>query len=313
MKTIKIGKINLKNPLFLAPMVDVTDIAYREICREAGAAIAYTEMLVVDAIISQNSKTKSHMQTNSKDRPIGIQITGEKVENFRKVIPYLKKYDLVDINCGCPSSRIQSNEAGSFLLKNPEKIASIIKILKSAGLTVTAKIRLGFDKNEVLHISKVIEEAGADAITIHARLASQGNDIPADWSWIAAVKKQSKIPIIGNGDILSPKDAEKMLKICDGVMIARGAIGNPSIFKQTLSLLKTGEEKEFDFKENLKYFEKYLKLVKTYDVVDLPRIKYIGSKFLRGQSGSANLRNKLMHLKSYEEIVSFIKETIKSI
>ena len=293
-------------------MVDVTDLAYREICRAAGAAMAYTEMIVVNAITHENEGTKSHMKTNSKDKPIGIQITGDNLENFRKIIPYLKKYDLVDINCGCPSLRIQNNEEGSFLLKNPDKIAAIIKLLKAEGLTVTAKIRLGFDKNSVLATAKMIEEAGADAITVHARLASQGNDVPADWSWIATVKKQSKIPIIGNGDVTSPEKAKEMLKICDGVMIAREAIGNPLIFRQTLDYLRTGKVKQTEFRENLKYFYKYLKLAKKYKIIDIPRIKYLGSKFLKGTNGAAKLRDEMMHLKAYEEIISFTKDLLSS-
>jgi tRNA-dihydrouridine synthase B len=312
MKPLKIGKIALTCPLFLAPMVDVTDIAYRQICRQAGAEIAYTEMIVVDALLHDNERTKSMMKTSSEDKPIGIQITGDDLEKFKKAIPLLKKFDLVDLNCGCPSSRIQDNKAGSFLLKDPEKIASIIRLLKSAGLTVTAKIRLGYDKNEVLHIAKIIEDAGADAITIHARLAIHGNDTPADWKWIAAVKGQSKIPIIGNGDVTKPEDAKEMLKFCDGVMIARAAIGNPSIFKQTKEYLKSNKYTQWDFKDNLNYFIDYLQLVKKYNIIDIPRIKYIGGKFLRGTLGTAKLRDKLMHLKTYEEILVSTNELLSS-
>jgi len=155
-------------------------------------------------------------------------------------------------------------------------------------------------------VSKAIEEAGADALTIHARLANQGNDVPADWKTIAAVKKELKIPVIGNGDIRNGRDVYEMLKLCDGVMIARAAIGNPFIFEQVIYYLKTGKELEFDFKKNWSYFQKYLKLVRKYEVIDLKRIKYIGGKFIREISGSAELRAKFVRLKSLEEIEEFV-------
>lgn len=310
MKSINIGKIKLKGRLFLAPMVDVTDIAYREICRKAGANMAYTEMLYVDAITHENDNTKKLMKKGKKDKPLGIQITGNNIEEFRKVIPYLKDYDLVDLNCGCPSIRITGNEAGSYLLKNPEKICNIVRLLKKEGFIVTVKIRLGFDNNNVMQISKMIEEAGADALTIHARLGINSNKIPADWSWISKVKKELKIPVIGNGDVKDGKSASEMLKICDGAMVARAAIGDPTIFERINYYLKTGKEKPIDYKKNIKLFLEYLKLVKKYEIIDVPRIKYLGANFLKNFSGSSKYRNELHQLKNYDEIVEFVKRLI---
>jgi tRNA-dihydrouridine synthase B len=144
-KKIKIGKIILKNPLILAPMVDVTDSAYRQICKKQGASLVFTQMLYTSQIINENRKTLSLLQFKESERPIGIQITGNSLAEFKACIPYLKPYDIIDINCGCPSIKITGNQAGSYLLKNPEKIASIIKLLKSSlpSKTITAKIRLG--------------------------------------------------------------------------------------------------------------------------------------------------------------------------
>ena len=269
-KKLKIGNIQLKNQLILAPMLNITNLPYRLVCRKAGASLAFTEMINVPAIIHENEKTKNMMKTCKEDKPLGIQITGNNPEEFKRIIPELKKYDLVDINCGCPSEKIYENESGSYLLKNPEKIAKMIEILKKANLTVTAKIRLGFKTNNALKVAKMIEKAGADAITVHARLASQGYDIPADWNAIKKIKQAIKIPVIANGDILSPEKTKEVLERtdCDGVMIARGAIGDPLIFKRTLNYLKTGKLEQPNFKDNIKCFKDYLNLSEKYKLSD---------------------------------------------
>ncbi len=310
MKPLKIGNVKIKNRLFLAPMVEVTDLPYRLICRKAGAGMAYIEMLYVDAITNENPKTLRLMKTSKEDKPVGIQVTGNNTDEFKKAIKMksFDKYDLVDINCGCPSIRITGNEAGSYLLKNPEKISGMINILKDNGYTTTAKIRLGFRSNNVMKVAKMIEKAGADALTIHARLAHQGADVKADWKWIEKAKNEIGIPLIGNGDIFSGKDAEKILEISDGAMIARGAIGNPSIFDRIIYYLRTGKEKETNFKKNLSYFKEYIKLSDKYKTIDIPRIKYLGTKFLRNKEGASKLRNELMQKKNIIEIKEFIKK-----
>lgn len=310
MKTdnLKIGKLTFKNRLFLAPMLDITNLPCREICRKAGAAMAYTEMINVPAILHENKKTKDMMKSSKEDSPLGIQITGNNIQEFKKVIPFLKKYDIVDINCGCPSERIYENESGSYLLNEPEKIAEIIKLLKKAGLTVTAKIRLGFKKNNVLQVAKLIEKAGADAITVHARLANEGYDVPADLEWIKKVKKSVKIPVIGNGDVINEEKAVEMLKICDGVMIARGAIGDPLIFDRILHYLGTGKKKPFDFKKNIQAFQEYLKLSERYKTINIPNIRHLGCKFIKNIPGASKLRFELMKCKDLNEIKDFFKK-----
>ncbi len=309
MKNLKIGNIKVKNSLFLSPMVDVTDLAYRELCRKQGAGMAYTEMIYIDAILHENARTKDLMKTSKTDKPLGLQVTGNSLEEFKKFskLNIFKDYDLVDINCGCPSIRITGNQAGSYLLNHPEKISDMIKILKNENLTVTAKIRLGFKNNNVISIAKTIEKAGADAITLHPRLANQGASFPADWSWIKKVKGEIGIPVIGNGDIFSGKDAEKMFREtdCDGVMIARAAIGNSFIFRQISSYLKTGKEKETTQKERIKSFQEYLSLAKKYKVIDMGRVKYLGANFLKGFDGAAKYRERFMKLKTFEEIEIF--------
>lgn len=311
---MKIGDVNLKGKLFLAPMVDVTDAAYRLICRKQGAAIGYTEMLHADAIINayRDENFKKKLFVIEKERPVGIQITSNTVEKIEKVskIGVLESFDLVDINCGCPSHLTIDHGSGSYLLNHPEKIGKMISILKDRGFVTTAKIRLGFKENNVLKVSKIVEKAGADALTVHGRLATQGRSIPADWKELEKLSKEVSIPFIGNGDIRNGKDAEKYLKFCDGVMIARAAIGDPMIFNRINKYLKTGKESDFDYGNNLKLFLYYLKLVEKNDLVDFGRAKYLGGNFIKGFKGASQKRNEFMGLKSIGEMKEFVGEIV---
>ncbi len=307
---LKIGNIRLKNRLFLAPMVDVTDCAYRLICRKQGASMAYTEMIYVDAILHENERTKKLMKIGGKaDRPVGLQVTGNNVSEFQKLskLKLLNDYNLIDINCGCPSSRIVGNEAGSYLLNNPKKIGDMIKVLKNEGNIVTAKIRLGFKTNNVLKISKVIEKYGADLLTIHARTANQKSSDKPDWTWISKVRKEIGIPIVGNGGVVDGSSAKEMLEIADGAMVASAAIGNPLIFSEIIRYLKTGKEKEITKKDRINSFEKYVSLSKKYDVFEMSRLKYLGSNFLKGFEGASNARVELMKLKSFDDASRFLE------
>ena len=311
---LSIGKIKLKNRLFLAPMVDVSDCAFRLLCREQGAAMAYTEMIYVNAILHENLPTKKLITIGGKlDKPLGLQITGNSVAEFQKFtkLAVLQDYDLVDINCGCPSVKIVGSEAGSYLLRTPDKIGEMIRILKDAGLTVTAKIRLGFKNNNVLEVSKKIENSGADALTIHARTAEQHSSEPADWSWISRVKREIGIPVIGNGGIVNGESTSRMLEIADGAMIASAAIGNPFVFREILRYLKTGKEKEITKKERINNFNEYLELAAKFDVLDISRVKFLGASFLKGFGGASQARSELMKLKTFDDIQEFIRKSKK--
>jgi tRNA-dihydrouridine synthase len=246
------------------------------------------------------------LKTSREDKPIGIQITGRNVEEFRKVVPHLRNYDLVDINCGCPSSRIVGNDSGSYLLNKPKKIGEMIRVLKDEGLIVSAKIRLGFKKNNALKIAREVEKAGADLLTVHARLASQSSSVPADWKWIEKIRSKIGIPVVGNGDVNSGERAKEMLEIADGVMVARAAIGNPLIFNQIQHYLKTGKEKEFGYKDNLKLFRNYLTFAERHKVVEIPRIKFLAGNFLRKFEGAAKAREGFSRIKDIQEAKGFL-------
>lgn len=308
MKSLRIGDVKLKNRLFLAPMVDVTDLPYRLLCREQGASIAYTEMINIGAILHENKKTLDMMKTSKKDNPLGIQITGNNELEFKKVIPFLdnSKFDLVDINCGCPSSRIVGNESGSYLLNHPEKIGKMIKVLKNSGLPVTVKIRLGFKKDEGIKISKTIEKAGADLLTVHGRLASQRTRDPVNLKSMINIKNSLGIPVVANGGVVNGETASNMLDDFDGVMIAGAAMGNPYIFRESLRYLRTGKEKEITKSERVRSFKKYFNLAKKNDLLDLKRIKFLGGYFLRGFEGAASNRKSLMELKEVKDFRNFL-------
>ncbi|MDO8467415.1 MAG: tRNA-dihydrouridine synthase family protein [Nanoarchaeota archaeon] len=308
MKTLKISTLKV-NPILLAPMVDVTDLPYRLLCKEQGAGIVYTEMLHVEAIKHGEKKVHDKMRFDDKERPIGIQITFSELNTLKEIIPRLKDYDLVDINCGCPSHLTIDHGSGVCLMNSPEKVASAIKLLKKSGIKiVTLKIRLGFKKNNAVEFAKAVEKAGADAITVHGRLGNQGRSTPADWKEIEKVKKAVKIPVIGNGDVVDGKNAERLLEFCDGIMIARGAIGDPGIFHRINNYLKTKKEEKFDFVNNIKLFKKYLGYCEEYNLKDVNKIKYIGPDFIKGIKGASKLRAEFTKLKTFEEIRHFIEQ-----
>lgn len=310
---MKIKNIKIKNPIFLAPMLGVTNLPYRLVCRKYGASIAYTEMIHIEQILHKNEKTSNALQTNNKDKPLGLQITGKTLKEFEKVIPYIdsKKYDFIDINCGCPSIRLKKAKAGSYLLKNPNKIAKAIKILKKTNLPITAKIRLGFNKNESKKIAKKIEKAGADAITLHARLSTQSSrKFPAKWNTIKKLKESIGIPLIGNGDITDGKKYKEMLDITDGAMIGRAAIGNPLIFKQCLNYTKTSKDKIITPKQRIKALIRYLKLCKKTKLIEINKIQYVGTNFLKQYPNATKHRNIFSRLKSFNEMITFINKIV---
>ncbi len=234
-KTQKDLLFNFKDKVILAPMSLYNDTAFRKLCMEMGADLTYTPLLSVKSIIFQPKKAKELFTIISKVRPVAIQLFGYEESDFLKAAAIAKDYsDIIDINCGCPAPKVLKSKGGSYLLKEPKRIASIVKVLKaSIDIPVTIKIRLGFRDNIVTkEVVKLSEKAGVDAIAIHPRTVEQKYSGIADWNAIAQVKKYSSVPIIGNGDVKSYLDFQKMksLTLCDSVMIGRTAGTNPLIF-----------------------------------------------------------------------------------
>jgi len=300
---MKIGAVDIDKPLCLAPMEDVTELPFRLICKRLGADIVYTEFTSSEGIIRDIPRIMEKIQIAEEERPVAIQIFGgrpEAMAGAAEVIEKLKP-DFIDVNCGCWVKNHVARNEGAGLLRDLPLFEQIVKAtVKGTKLPVTVKTRLGWDDQSIviLDVAKMIEAAGAKALTLHCRTRSQAHSGFADWSWLEKIKKAISIPVIGNGDITCPEDVKAMLETgCDGVMIGRGAIANPWVFKQTRHFLETGEHlPEPSIEEKIQVCIEHLKLNvqykgEKYGVVTF-RKHYVG--YLKGLPNIAPVRSELM-------------------
>lgn len=316
----KIGDVEIKNKVVLAPMAGLCNSAFRRIIKEMGCGLLCAEMVSDKALVYDNEKTLDMLYMTEEERPISQQIFGSDKESFVKAAKIVEEKmhpDIIDINMGCPVPKVAvKSQAGAALLKNPDKIYEIVKAVKDAvSVPVTVKIRSGWDNNSInaIEVAKICEKAGASAITVHPRTRSQGYSGKANWNIIKEVKENVNIPVIGNGDILSCYDAKKMIDetSCDAVMIGRGALGNPYLIKQTVEYLENGvildKEDPIDkLKTALRHFDYLLKL-KPEKVAVLEMRTFL-AWYLKGLNGSVNVKNKIYKIKTKEEFISIIKE-----
>jgi len=314
---LKIGDITLNTNVFLAPMAGVTDLTFREICKKFGAGLVVSEMVSSKALHYNDKKTFELLKTSDKESPLCVQIFGNNPEimasTAEKALSTGAK--LLDINMGCPAPKVANNGDGSALLKNPELIGKIVKEVSAAvNVPVTCKIRSGFDTVcNVSEIALAIEENGAKAITVHPRTRAMYYSGHSDWSIIADVKKTVKIPVIGNGDIISAQDAKRMIDQtgCDAVMIGRAARGNPFIFREIVSYLNDGILLE---KPSV---NERMQVLKEH-VVSLVALKgeYIGVResrkhiawYIKNLKDSAAMRNLVCKIESYDELMKTLDE-----
>ena len=244
---MKIGNVELKNAIALAPMAGVTDLPFRLLCKEQGCGLMYTEMVSAKALLYKNRNTKPLLETRPEEEPVAVQLFGSDPEIMSEMALQLEEgpYAIIDVNMGCPVPKIVNNGEGSALMKDPKLVEQILTALvRAIDKPVTVKIRKGFDDDHVnaVEIAKIAEACGVAAVAVHGRTRAQYYSGQADWDIIAQVKDAVKIPVIGNGDVDSPEKAKAIMEQtgCDGVMIGRAAEGNPWIFREVVSYLTDG-------------------------------------------------------------------------
>lgn len=306
---IKIGNIELNKAILLAPMEDVTDISFRLVCRELGADIVYTEFVNSEGLVRANAKTHQKLKIIEEERPVGIQIYGANIKSMigAAQIAEAENPDLIDINAGCWVKNVVGCGAGSALLKDPLYMQQLVReVVNATSLPVTVKTRLGWDESsiQILEVAKRMEEAGAVALTVHCRTRKAGHSGEADWSWIPKIKEVVSLPVILNGNVLTAHDVKKAFDEtgADGVMIARGAIGNPWIFKESKELILTGSistviDEEIRIKTCLRHLELAIKIKGEKRAVIEHRKFYSG--YLKGLYNASKIRNELMKYFEY--------------
>lgn len=316
----KIGNVEIKNRVVLAPMAGVCNSAFRRIIKEMGAGLIYAEMVSDKAITYENKKTIDMLYMTDFERPIAQQIFGSDKESFvvaSKFICDTMHPDIIDINMGCPVPKVAVHaQAGSALLKDIPKIKEIVKsVVETVNVPVTVKIRSGWDNNHInaVEVAKAVEEAGASAICVHPRTRSQGYSGKADWNIIKEVKNAVKIPVIGNGDITSKEDAERMLEEtgCDAIMIGRGVLGNPWLVKEVVEYIENGNivpkptpKERVDM--CLKHIS-YLREIKCDKLVVLESRNHI-AWYLKGLTDSNEIKNKIFLTKDIDDIITILND-----
>ncbi len=307
---MKIGNVEIKNNVFLAPMAGITDLAYRLICKEFGAGLVYTEMISAKGIYYNDEKTKLLTQIDEKERPVAIQIFGSDADIMANVAKRMsEKADIIDINMGCPAPKVVKNDDGSKLMLNPALIDEITyKVVKNSTVPVTVKIRKGWNDENVnaVEIAKILEKNGVSAVAVHGRTREQFYSGIADWDIIKKVKESVNIPVIGNGDVIDIDSANKMIEYtgCDAIMVGRAALGKPWIFKEII------EQNKIDMKQE----ELYKIIKKHYDLLSELKGEYIAvremrkhiSWYIKGLPLATQIRNQINMLESKDEVLELL-------
>lgn len=315
-KKIKIGNLKLDFPFFLAPMAGVTDYAFRVIAKEFGAGVVYSEFVSAHGIIRKNEKTLNMIKFSEFERPIGIQIFGdtpEVMESAARLVYEKFKPDLIDINYGCPVPKVTKKGAGSAALKDLCLMEDITEaVVKAVDIPVTVKMRAGWNSENIVSTKAGInlEKIGIKAITLHPRTTVQMYKGHANWDLIKELKDSVNIPVIGNGDIKSIEDINKMFTQtnCDGIMIGRAALGNPWFFTQIKKYINNEDFNEISLEERLQICQKHLELLVEIhgEVVGSNNMKKHFAWYFKGFKGASFLRKKFVLAKNYSEMKDFL-------
>jgi len=313
---LKIGSLELADNLLLAPMAGITNLQMRLLARDQGASLCFTEMVSVNGLVRDGRKSFELMRSCKEDRPLGVQLFGDDPVLLAEGARLSGSYaDLIDINMGCPVKKVVGSGAGSALMQSPEKIRAIVRsVRKATDLPLTVKIRSGWNHDSInyLLVGRIAEDEGADAVTLHPRTKTQMFEGLSDWDQITALKKSLRIPVLGSGDLFTAADVIRMLQQtgCDGLMLARGALGNPWIFSQSKALRSGSELPHVSPEEIFKVSMRHLELL----------VAAIGERFAvremrkhlcwyaRGISGAAHFRGAVNRLESLAEIEGAMRE-----
>ena len=302
-------------------MAGLTDLPFRRICEMYKPGLVVTEMVSGKALQYNDEKTKKLLNMKDEPRPISAQIFGSDVEAMKYAAKYVSEIaDIVDINMGCPAPKVVKNGDGSKLLLDLKKVEEITKaVVESSKVPVTVKIRKGWDNEHIVavDVAKIVEKAGAKAITVHGRTRSEFYTGKADWDIIKKVKEEVSIPVIGNGDIKTPEDAKKILEYthCDGIMIGRGVLGNPWLIEQIQTYLENGSVREIKNEERMEIIFKHidLEVKEKGENVGIKEMRKHICYYLKGLPMASEIRNRINKLETEKEVKETLKEYFNSI